>query len=452
MLGNVGILLEVNVVKKIRIIISALIIILSCFSVYTRVHAYMEKKDNYRLFVEKGDELAEKGLYQKASAEYEKAMKLEENLEVRVKYTDVNIKAYKDGVLSKKRYFAILDQATSHYSEHIPFWQEYLQACIDNNDYTTGYLVARKSIRLNIQSEEINQLRDQILYSYRKVSTTYSYYSSNADGDYTVCSRESWGTLNSSGDKEIDYVYSYISPLNSKGEAVYISEEKGNRVITSDGVVEYILKDNPKSCRAYGDQMVPYIREDGKWGYMSVDDSSESITDVYDEASSFTNGIAAVKINNQWHLIHTDGTFVSDNTFDDIKLYSNGEYSWYDCFVAGVDGNYGLYDQIGELLFEFTSRDMDVYMGDLIAYQADNGDWGYLNKEGEVVIEAKYNKARSFSGGLGAVYNGSRWGFINKDGRLVIDYTFSDVGYFTDKGFCMVQETPEEFHGIKLRY
>lgn len=438
--------------KIIRIIVSAFIVLLSCLSIYTSVHAYLDKKDNYIAFVEKGDELAEKGLYQMACAEYEKAMMLEENLEVRIKYTDAYANAYKDGVVTKKELFSVLDRSTALYSEYMPFWQEYLQACIDNNDYTTGYLVAQKSIRLNIQSDDINLLRDQILYSYKKTSTTYSNFSSNSNGEYTVCNRENWGTLKNNGDKKTDYIYSYVSPLNSNGEAVYISEEKGSRVISSDGVVEFILEDTVKNCRAYGDLMLPIKRDDGKWEYLCVDDNSESITDVFDDASSFTNGNAAVKIQNQWHLIHTDGTVVSDSVFDDIKLYSNGEFIRYDCFVAGVDGKYGVYDQTGTLMVDFTSRDMDVYMGDLIAYQADNGDWGYVNKDGEVVIEAKYNRAKSFSGGLGAVYNGKSWGFINSTGRLVIDYTFLNVDYFTAKGFCMVQETPEEFHGIKLRY
>lgn len=438
--------------KIVRIVVSALIIIMSGLSIFTNVNAYMNRKSDFISFVEKGDTLNGEGLYQRASAQYAEALKLEENLDVRIKYTDANIRAYEDGVLTKKKYFSVLDEATGLYSEYIPFWEKYLQACIDENDYATGYLVAQKSIRLNIQGENVDALRDQILYSYKNTSTVYSSFSRNRSGDYAACSRENWGTLDQGGEKQKDYVYSYISPINSGGEAVYDSDDKGSRLISSAGVVEYIFKDRVSNARAVGSGMLPVRRADGSWEYMAAGEEGTTVSGVYQEASSFTEGIAAVKAEGKWRLIGTDGNPVSEMTFDDIKLYDNGEFIRYEVMTASVDGRYGLYDRTGILQGEFTAKDIDLNMGDLIAYQADNGDWGYINSKGEIVIEPVYNRAKSFSGGLGAVYNGSLWGFISPQGRLVIGYTFLNADYFTEKGFCMVQETPDEYHGIRLRY
>ena len=49
-----------------------------------------------------------------------------------------------------------------------------------------------------------------------------------------------------------------------------------------------------------------------------------------------------------------------------------------------------------------------------------NGNWGYVDKIGRVVIPFKYDKAYDFSNGLARVYLNGKWGCIDKTGREVI--------------------------------
>ena len=68
----------------------------------------------------------------------------------------------------------------------------------------------------------------------------------------------------------------------------------------------------------------------------------------------------------------------------------------------------------------------------------ENGKWGFIDLQGEFVIEPQYICARSFSNGLAAVYDGNAWGFIDTDGKLAIPYQFIDVGAFAESGYCLV--------------
>ena len=47
-----------------------------------------------------------------------------------------------------------------------------------------------------------------------------------------------------------------------------------------------------------------------------------------------------------------------------------------------------------------------------------NGKWGYMNREGKVVIQPSFDDALTFSEGMAAVQVGGKWGYIDETGRL----------------------------------
>ncbi|MFC1853520.1 WG repeat-containing protein [candidate division CSSED10-310 bacterium] len=56
--------------------------------------------------------------------------------------------------------------------------------------------------------------------------------------------------------------------------------------------------------------------------------------------------------------------------------------------------------------------------------------WGYINKDGTLVIDAKFADARNFSEGLACVKLNGKWGYIDKKGTIVIYPKFDDAGFF----------------------
>ena len=61
-----------------------------------------------------------------------------------------------------------------------------------------------------------------------------------------------------------------------------------------------------------------------------------------------------------------------------------------------------------------------------------DGKWGYINTDGEMVIDPIYDSANSFSEGLAAVQSKGRWGYINTKGETVIAFTMDSTFAFSD--------------------
>ncbi|MGI7618448.1 WG repeat-containing protein, partial [Campylobacter coli] len=69
--------------------------------------------------------------------------------------------------------------------------------------------------------------------------------------------------------------------------------------------------------------------------------------------------------------------------------------------------------------------------GDLIRVKID-GQWSFLDKNGEFAIEPKFDYVWSFGEGLAAVELNGKWGFIDKSGKIVIESKFDSGGHFSE--------------------
>lgn len=67
-----------------------------------------------------------------------------------------------------------------------------------------------------------------------------------------------------------------------------------------------------------------------------------------------------------------------------------------------------------------------------------NGQWGYQNVNGVMVIKAKYDEARQFHEGKAAVHRDGKWGFINPQGRVVVKFLYQACRDYQN-GYAVVQ-------------
>lgn len=61
-----------------------------------------------------------------------------------------------------------------------------------------------------------------------------------------------------------------------------------------------------------------------------------------------------------------------------------------------------------------------------------DGDWGYINKKGAIVIEPTLQNAYEFSNGLARVRDSWQWKYMNKNGEFVIEEDFQDIRSFSE--------------------
>jgi len=100
-------------------------------------------------------------------------------------------------------------------------------------------------------------------------------------------------------------------------------------------------------------------------------------------------------------------------------------------YPVELDGEWGYINKNGRIVIE---PDFNVArpFSDGVAVVRDGGTWKVIDSDGKELIEGDFNNIRSFSEGLAAAQLDGRWGFINKDGRFVINPKFRDAFPFSD--------------------
>ena len=82
---------------------------------------------------------------------------------------------------------------------------------------------------------------------------------------------------------------------------------------------------------------------------------------------------------------------------------------------------------------------IDCFFEGLAAVEVD-GLWGFIDKNGEMVIEPRFRAVGIFSEGLAAfVIDASGWGYMDTSGNVVIKPQFDGANPFDESGRALVR-------------
>ncbi len=214
------------------------------------------------------------------------------------------------------------------------------------------------------------------------------------------------------------------------------------------------------------------IEKNGKAGY--IDQNGRTVIPLkFDEARRFAEGLASVRVGDDWGYIDGTGKLVIKPQFFEADSFSDGIasvgvwfprkqvidskvgfYSYIDKtgklitkkqfgvafeFSEGVaqvltdDYRHGIIDRFGEILFFF-----DIYnsrFSNGLAMFKTNSNMpdtriGYIDKTGNTVIAATYRNGNDFSEGLACVYSDKGAGFIDSKGKTAVDFQYDACGSF----------------------
>ena len=76
------------------------------------------------------------------------------------------------------------------------------------------------------------------------------------------------------------------------------------------------------------------------------------------------------------------------------------------------------------------SKDSSTSTGGLYSFYDEFGKWGFIDKEGTVILEPQWDEAYDFYMGFGIVSNNSLWGLIDRNGTEVIPLKYQGIGNF----------------------
>ena len=197
--------------------------------------------------------------------------------------------------------------------------------------------------------------------------------------------------------KVYDFNFTYID-LNQN----FITEDVFSYTgVFSDGIALVINDDGYK-----------YINREGKKAF-DIDMSRIGNADI-ELAESFSEGLAAIRIDSLFGYIDTTGKWVILPTFKSAFPFNNG-------LARVFDGRYYAYiNKKGEEItpYEFTFANN---FSDGLGLVKSGDKFGYIDTTGRVVIPFEYVYAQSFSEGLAVVYHNGNFVFIDKQGNTVIN-------------------------------
>lgn len=101
---------------------------------------------------------------------------------------------------------------------------------------------------------------------------------------------------------------------------------------------------------------------------------------------------------------------------------------------------WGYMDSEGNQVIEGKFDQVLLFHSNGLAAVCQLGKWGFVNKSGEFVIPAVYEDAKSFGEcDYAPVKASGSWGYINEDGVFVINPQFDSAEQFAENGLAMVQ-------------
>lgn len=216
-------------------------------------------------------------------------------------------------------------------------------------------------------------------------------------------------------------------PRCNLGIQVFYDKNKRSEAMIIHILLIFFMINFGGSITQTQNKLIPF-QENDEWGFKDKE-GMVRIKPQFVIANDFSSsGIAAVVDSAGWAYIDTVG-----NVIIRPFIYDNGP----DYFSEGLarftmDGKFGFFDEAGRIIiksrFDFAfpfSEGLSVICFGCKERKEDEhhviegGAWGYINNKGEVVIDIKFESARSFENGRAQVMMNGEWIYIDKTGNIV---------------------------------
>lgn len=200
---------------------------------------------------------------------------------------------------------------------------------------------------------------------------------------------------------------------------------------------------------AAGD-LTPQQNSKGKWGY--VDESGAVVIGYkYDEARSFSNGVAIVAKKELLGVVGEDGRELLPTKYNIIENYGENIYrvatggKYRDGVLSGE--KYGFIDMSGNILLRPEYDEVGAFNGG-VAYVKKGSLYGYIDESMQFIAPCRYSSVGAFNAnGHAWVCLGGKYGIIDKTGKVIVPVKFKTVGTFVRYVY-----TPKAEYLEKLSY
>lgn len=433
--------------KLTNMIVVVILVVLCVFGWMTLVSGNVSQGAERENTIQQAEDCMERGLYQRAIEYYQDALDGQADEDLYLNIANAYSKRYKEAPEDTfDDYLKFVKNALNALPGNRTLVDHLVPLCLNGEggeaDYKTLYTYLKKAVANGCDDEDTLALCARARYDYSLRGNTFQSITDTGTKKYSVRTDRGWNVYDMSGGYQLTSNWNYVGPLSDDGVTVITGED--SRIFdTANSMVLGIFQTPVSVAGVYAEGLIP-AQISGKYGYYN--DYADYQFGSYDYAGTFQDGLAAVEENGKWMLVNTKGEVERDG-LEQIVGDLAGRYQVQDAILVKEAGTYVVYDTKWKRRADLACDEVDILSTDGVIATRTGSRWGFVDMDGNTVIEPIYAAARSFSNGLAAVQNSEGlWGFVDKTGRLVIDYTFADTGYMSAAGVCPVRvdAPPEE--------
>lgn len=232
--------------------------------------------------------------------------------------------------------------------------------------------------------ETINAVKDGQVVNFNKngnkqEQTDYATSIRSKNENYIITTNEQgkYGVINKNGDVLIKNNYQYIEYAFSK----YF-------IVTNNGKVG-ILNDEGKAKVDFKYDIIQRIDDTNT---MQAIDSANNMVDIYDENSKMS-------VSMQGASIYTENDYIKILSNTDRKYINNS----------------------GKVL-----SNKEIFVNNQLFANSIEGKWGFVDKNGNVVIDCKYDMVTEFNNyGFAGIKLDNVWGVVDRSGNVVVEPSYT---------------------------
>ncbi|MEM8978703.1 MAG: WG repeat-containing protein [Pseudomonadota bacterium] len=263
-----------------------------------------------------------------------------------------------------------------------------------------------------------------------------------------------WGFIDAKGRMVVEPQYERVLSGSEGLRGVKFNEDGINRWAFLDSKGQIIGDPNARGLKRYKGGWAAYKYFDDLWYF--IDTKGNRISDMgWEDIGGWEPPFAAVKAGSQWGIAHI-GDFGFANPVDDPAFFTEGEAIQSisgiseESFVVQTDRGVKLL-QIGKLPYQVAAavipiaadnafhRRIKPMVNGLAPIQMSDGQWAMLHKRtGSLVFKGRFDEIRSMQEGFAAVKLDGLWGYINRQGKMVVPPTY-DRAFDFSGGYATVR-------------
>lgn len=404
-----------------------------------------EALETQRKLQEEAQAFLEDKLYIRAVSKYTEALTYQTNLNEKLE--EELLSTYRDGNMWENYYAFIrtrIEGGKASSAEYIDLGQAY----IESGNYTNAIKILDQGVKDYPENTELIDMYESIRYIYSASMSNFTDVKlPSSAGMIPAFDGEKWGYLNMNGRLALSFIYDDSTCFS--GKYAVVKQDGQFVLIDGNGYWNALDKNGLSEIVSINGTRIVGVK-DGKHGIYSNGFVRLNEED-YDDVILNDNGMFFVKKNNMWALLSAELEPVTDYIFTDVAANARG-YAYYNGYamVSDAQGYYLINEDGRECFTERFAKAKGLEAG-MAAVADANGQWGFINGSGEVVIDFQYEDAYSFSSGLGAVQLAGKWGYVNRYNTMVIANDMKYAYPFLDE-YALTTNEDGYIRILKLRY